>query len=144
MNTKKIALAAALAAYAHEGQTDKAGRSYAGHPLAVAEMVEGEDCKIVALLHDVLEDTFVTEATLRNLFGDGIADAVLAVTRREGESYGDFIVRAGNNRIARAVKLADLRHNMDLSRLLTVTEKDLQRKAKYEKAYDYLIKLEEA
>ena len=138
MDSNRYKLAAALAEYAHEGQTDKAGRRYVEHPFAVAETVEGEKCKIVAVLHDVLEDTFVSEATLRNLFGDEIADAVLAVTRKENESYDDFIIRAGNNEIAKAVKLADLRHNMDLSRLPEVKEEDLKRKAKYEKAYRYL------
>ncbi len=139
MSEKKLQLALALASYAHEGQADKAGKPYITHPLAVSETVKGEDRKIVALLHDVLEDTFVTEATLRNLFGDEITDAVCAVTRNENESYEEFIVRAGKNEIARAVKLADLTHNMDVSRLPEITERDLQRLEKYRKAYQYLL-----
>ncbi|MBR5422817.1 MAG: bifunctional (p)ppGpp synthetase/guanosine-3',5'-bis(diphosphate) 3'-pyrophosphohydrolase [Clostridia bacterium] len=139
MSEKKLQLALALASYAHEGQADKAGKPYITHPLAVSEMVEGEDRKIVALLHDVLEDTFVTEATLRNLFGDEITDAVCAVSRNENESYEEFIVRAGQNELARAVKLADLKHNMDVSRLPEITERDLQRLEKYKKAYQYLV-----
>ena len=73
---ERMELARALAAYAHLGQVDKAGKPYITHPLAVAEGVEGEDAKIAALLHDTVEDTFVTNRTIRELFGDDVADAV--------------------------------------------------------------------
>ena len=136
--SNRYILARALSAFAHEGQYDKAGREYRYHPLAVSEMVDTEDEKIVALLHDVLEDTEVAEEMIRSLFGDIVADAVVALTRKDGEDYMDFVRRAGENPIARKVKLADLEHNMNLTRLPKVTERDLQRVEKYRKAKELL------
>lgn len=136
---KKSELAKAIATYAHSGQTDKAGAPYILHPLNVAEKMSTEEQKAVALLHDVLEDTFVTEATIRNLFGDTIADAVVAMTKRPWETYEVYIRRVASNPISRAVKLADLEHNMDLSRLDSVCEKDFERVEKYRKAKDSLL-----
>ena len=129
-----IALAQALAALAHAGQVDKAGQPYVQHPIAVARQVDTPEEKITALLHDVLEDTFVRPETLENLFGAEIRAAVEGVTRREGESYMDFVRRAKQNPVSRAVKLADLSHNMDLSRLPHPTEKDYARLEKYRAA----------
>ena len=138
MTVSKSRLADLLAAYAHQGQTDKAGRDYILHPRAVAARMETEEEKTVALLHDVLEDTFVTEATLRNLFGDAVTDAVVTLTHREGEDYEAYIRRIGDHPLALRVKLADLRHNMDLTRLPEVTEADLRRAEKYRRSYDWL------
>ena len=138
MHISKPELAKTLAAYAHQGQTDKAGRDYILHPMAVADQMDTDEEKTVALLHDILEDTSVTEATLKNLFGPEIADAVSALTRRPDETYDDYIRRLGKNSLARRVKLADLRHNMDLSRLPVVTDQDLQRAEKYRRAYRWL------
>ena len=134
-----IELARALAAYAHEGQLDKAGQPYLSHPVAVAKKVHTPEEKITALLHDVLEDTFVTPDTIENLFGAEILAAVQAVTRREGESYMAFVARAKQNPIARAVKLADLRHNMDLSRIPHPTAEDHARVEKYRRAEALLL-----
>jgi (p)ppGpp synthase/HD superfamily hydrolase len=133
-----IEFAREFAKRAHKGQTDKAGIDYIQHPIAVAEKVDGEDAKVVALLHDVLEDTEISEPTIRRLFGDTIADAVVALTKRSGESYMEFVVRAKLNPIARKVKIADIEHNSDLSRLKTVTQKDLDRTEKYKKALSLL------
>ena len=133
-NISKIEMAAALAFFAHNGQKDKAGRPYIYHPLAVAEKLEGENENITALLHDVIEDTFVELSTLRNLFGDEIAEAVDAMTHREDEDYFDYIERLSHDPISRKVKLEDLSHNMDISRIPNVTERDLQRLEKYKKA----------
>ena len=138
MYIRKPELARTLAAYAHQGQTDKAGLPYFLHPTAVAAQLDTEEAQTVAYLHDILEDTFVTEATVRNLFGPEIADAVAAMTHRPGETYEAYIRRLGENPLARQVKLADLRHNMDLSRLPVVTDQDLQRAEKYRRAYRYL------
>lgn len=135
----RLALAQALAIYAHYGQTDRAGKAYYIHPFAVAAGVDGEDAKITALLHDIVEDTHVEIGTIRNLFGDTVADAVEALTRREGEDYFDYVRRVGRNPIARQVKQADLRHNMDMSRLPTVTENDLKRLEKYRRAEEILL-----
>lgn len=141
MNSRKYELALALARYAHEGQTDKAGADYIQHPMAVAEQLTDEDCRIAALLHDTLEDTFVTPATLENLFGRRIREAVEALTHREGEDYMTFVARAAGNAVALQVKMADIRHNMDLRRLPEVTRKDLLRQEKYKAALHYLEKV---
>jgi (p)ppGpp synthase/HD superfamily hydrolase len=133
-----IQFAMEFARRAHKGQVDKAGVDYIEHPLAVEKMVNGYEEKVAAILHDVLEDTPVTEETLRVLFGDTITNAVVALTRKPGESYMDFIHRAKRDPIARVVKLADLAHNSDLSRLLEVTQKDLDRLEKYKRAIEIL------
>ena len=138
----KIEMAEALASFAHKGQKDKAGKPYIYHPLAVKERVEGEKEKITALLHDVIEDTFITLETVRNIFGDEIAEAVDAMTHKEGEDYFEYVERLSHNPISRRVKLADLSHNMDLSRIPNVTERDLQRLEKYKKAEKFLLEKE--
>lgn len=115
--TRKIELALALAAYAHRDQRDKAGKDYFEHPKTVAANFGEENRIIVALLHDVLEDTDVTPETIGNLFGQEILDACLALTHKEGEEYLSYVRRALTNPIARDVKRADLMNNMDLSRL---------------------------
>lgn len=131
--------AISIAVEAHRGQQDKTGAPYILHPLSVMGRVEGETEKIVAVLHDVVEDT---AWTLEKLKGEGIPGEVLTgldgVTKREGESYEDFVKRSGSNPVARQVKLADLEDNMDIRRLKTVEPKDLERLAKYLRAWRYL------
>ena len=109
--------AQAICTERHAGQVDKAGEPYYLHPFAVAEAVDGEYAKTVAYLHDIVEDT---DATFEWLASQGfpveVVEAVDAITRREGETYGDYIARVGRNRLARAVKIADLKHNLDPSR----------------------------
>lgn len=122
----------------HAGQVDKSGVDYINHPRAVAALVEKPEEKIVALLHDTIEDTDTTMEELREIFGDEIAEAVLTLTHREGEDYFDYVARAAQSHLTRAVKMADLTHNMDTRRLNEVTEKDLRREEKYKKAYDML------
>ncbi len=128
-----------IAVEAHRGQQDKSGSSYILHPLSVMARVEGETEKIVAVLHDVVEDT---AWTLEKLKGEGFPNEILTaldcVTKREGESYEDFVKRAASNPVARRVKLADLEDNMDLRRMKTVEQKDLERLAKYLAAWRYL------
>ncbi len=131
--------AIALAALAHEGQTDKTGAPYILHPLRMMMRLETEEAKIVAVLHDVVEDT---EWTLEGLATEGFSDAVLLaldrVTKREGESYTDFVGRAAVDPIARQVKLMDLEDNMNVLRLADVTDKDLERLRKYHHAWKTL------
>ncbi len=135
--------AEAIARQAHASQTDKSGKPYIGHIERVAERMDEDDARCVALLHDVLEDTDVLqEADLRQLFGDAIADGVLSVTKREGESYAVFVERAGANPLGRKVKIADLIDNSNLSRLDQVTLADVQRQRKYNDALMYLLSLE--
>lgn len=128
-----------IAAKAHAGQTDKAGAAYIFHPIRVSCRCFTDEEKIVSLLHDVIEDTDVTEDYLLSEgFPRNIVDSVLSVTRNEDESYDDFIKRCRLNPIGRQVKLHDLEDNMDISRLRQVTEKDLARLNKYIEAYRYL------
>ena len=136
-----VEMARALASYAHAGQKDRAGNPFIEHPITVAQRVNTPEEKTVAYLHDVVEDTFVTLGTIRNLFGNQIGDAVDAMTHRADESYEQYIVRLGSNPIARIVKLADLSHNMDMSRLPEITPKDLERQEKYRRAKKYLEEL---
>lgn len=127
--------AIAIAAQAHAGQTDKAGAPYILHPLRMMLTLETEAERIVAVLHDVVEDTPVTLDDLRaERFTDEILAALESVTRRDGEDYEAFVLRAGQNPIGRRVKLADLRDNSDISRIPAPTEKDYGRLEKYRRA----------
>lgn len=128
-----------IAVEAHAGQVDRAGKPYIFHPLRVCCRCFTDEEKIVALLHDTIEDTELTaEDLLSEGFPRNIVDAVLSVSRNEDESYEDFVKRTSLNPLGRAVKLHDLEDNMDISRLEQVTEKDLARLNKYIKAYRYL------
>ena len=128
-----------IATKAHKGQVDKSGAVYIFHPIRVAELCTTEEEKIVALLHDTIEDTSViAEYLLEQGFPRTIVDAVLGVTRRDDETYEEFVRRASLNPISKQVKIHDLEDNMDIRRLSEVTEKDLARLNKYLRAYKYL------
>ena len=127
-----------MAYKAHMNQVDKGGAPYILHPVYVALSVQGEDEKIVALLHDIVEDTEVTLEDLRKEgFSERVIEAVDAITHR-GEDYFEYIRRVKKNPLATKVKIADLKHNMDTSRLTEVTEKAIQRVEKYKKALRFL------
>lgn len=129
-----------IAIRAHEGQQDKSGREYVMHPIRVAERCKDTRAKIVALLHDTIEDTDVTIEYLRKEgFPEEIIHAVLSVTKQEGENYEDFVRRAAKNAIGREVKIADLEDNMDIRRLKEIKEEDVARLRKYLSAWQYLI-----
>ena len=129
-----------LATLHHKGQTDKAGKPYIQHPLRLMEAVNSTNEKIVAVLHDIVEDTDVSFDDLQaEGFNKTVIDAIKCVTKIDGENYEDFIERISHNRLATTVKLADLADNMDLSRLPTVTEVDLERVEKYKRAKKYLL-----
>lgn len=130
--------AIALAVDAHAGQTDKAGATYIRHPLRVMRQMETPQERVVAMLHDVVEDTEYTPAMIENEFDEEIRDAVEALTKRDGESYSDFVERAAANDLARKVKIADIEDNMDLTRLSEVSEKTVERQVKYHKARQQL------
>jgi (p)ppGpp synthase/HD superfamily hydrolase len=127
--------AIAIAADAHAGQVDKAGVPYILHPLRVMLRVGSTAERIAAVLHDVVEDT---PWTLEGLAAEGFAPEVLAavdaLTRRAGESYDAFVARAGADPVGRAVKLADLAENMDLTRLEAPGARDLARLERYRRA----------
>ena len=131
--------ALAIAEDAHKGQVDKAGVDYIQHPLFVASLVEGELAKTVALLHDVVEDSDWTLGDLRKEgLPEGVVQAVGIITKKRNENYEEYILRVKQNPLARKVKLADLQHNSDLSRLANVTDRDRKRVAKYQKAIAFL------
>jgi len=127
--------AISIAARAHEGQVDKAGAPYVLHPLRVMLHVSTMEERIVAVLHDVVEDSAVTFDNLRDEgFSDVILEALASVTKKEGEAYDDFVVRAAANSIGRRVKLADFQDNCDLSRIACPEARDYERIAKYRRA----------
>lgn len=129
-----IGKARELAMKYHAGQMDKAGVDYINHPDFVAAHVDTDSEKIVAYLHDILEDTDCSKETIRTLFGEEILDAVEAMTHMEGEDYFDYVRRAAKNPISRKVKKADLMHNMMIERIPNPTEKDYRRLEKYRHA----------
>ena len=134
--------ALSIAIEAHAGQKDKSGVDYIEHPKAVAERCVSPESRIVALLHDTIEDTYVTEEYLRSKgFPETIIQAVVLVTKRRTDpayNYGTYLKHIKENPIAREVKLADLSHNMDISRLPQITDKAVQRLRKYWVSYRYL------
>lgn len=131
---ERIEEARRLAMKFHEGQVDKAGAEYIKHPDFVAEHVKTDEEKIVAYLHDILEDTECPRETIKKMFGDEILDAVVAMTHVKGEDYFDYVRRAAQNPISRNVKKADLTHNMMIERIPKPTKKDYERLEKYKKA----------
>ncbi len=133
-----IEFAKAIAHYAHKGQIDKGGNPYIEHPAFVASQVSTNEEKIVAWLHDVLEDTDFDKNELQRIFGDEIMDALDCVTRREDESWDSYIDRVSMNPIAIKVKLADLTHNMDLRRISNPCANDYARIDRYKKTYAFL------
>lgn len=131
-----------IAIRVHQGQKDKSEREYIMHPIRVAERCKDPKAKIVALLHDTIEDTNVTAEYLRSEgFPEEIINAILSVTNQEGETYEDFVRRAAENVISREVKIADLEDNMDIRRLHEITDEDVARLRKYLHAWQYLINM---
>ena len=132
-------LALKIAIKAHEGQKDKSGREYIMHPIRVAERCVSAKAKIVALLHDTIEDTEVTPDFLRSQgFPEEIMEGILSVTKQEGETYEDFVCRAAKNPLGKDVKQADLEDNMDIRRLKEISDEDAERLRKYLSAWQYL------
>ncbi len=135
--SKLINQAIDLSFSAHLGQFDKAGRPYFTHPLIVAQQMESEYEICTALLHDVIEDTDITLEELEKIFPSEITEAVKVLTHQEGIDYFDYILTIKDNPIARKVKLADLRHNLDATRIADNPKllRDYERrKKKYERA----------
>lgn len=124
---------------AHKDQVDKSGIPYVFHPFHLAEQMETEETTIVALLHDVIEDTSYTLEDLKEKgFSETVTDALKLLTHDDKTKYEDYVALIKNNPIATTVKLADLRHNSDLSRLDTVDQKALDRREKYLRAIELL------
>ena len=123
----------------HWEQRDKAGKRYVWHPIHVMINVKGYNEKIVALLHDIVEDTEVTVPDLKNLkFSKEVIEAVDVITKKKDQEYFSYLKSIRDNSIAKKVKIEDLKHNSDLKRLRSITQKDIDRAVKYKKAIDYL------
>ena len=130
----------ALAKKAHLGQKDKGGNDYIEHPKAVASMMDTDIEKAVAFLHDVVEDTKISFDDLKEYrFSNQIIEAVKALTRHKNESYDAYIDRVIQNPIAKKVKLADMEHNSDITRIKNPSQKDYDRCQKYLDKIQYLI-----
>lgn len=139
INTPLTRQAMCICYYSHQDQMDKNGVPYVFHPAHVAESMTDEYSTCVALLHDVLEDTACTEADLRKYgMPEEVIEACKLMTRDPEIPYLDYVRNLADNPICAAVKLADLRHNSDLTRLDKVTERDLKRVEKYRKAMEIL------
>ncbi len=124
---------------AHKEQVDKSGMPYVFHPFHLAEQMNTEETTIVALLHDLVEDTTYTIKDLINMgFEKKVTDAIALMTHTDDVEYMDYVRIIKGNPIAKIVKLADLKHNSDLTRLDIVDEKAFQRKEKYQKAIELL------
>jgi (p)ppGpp synthase/HD superfamily hydrolase len=125
-----------IASVAHRGQVDKANEPYILHPMRVMEQVDSRDEKIIAILHDVVEKN--PQWSLNRLASEGfkpkIVEAVDAMTRRTGESYEDFVLRAAANPASSAVKLADLKDNIHMSRIAGLDD------SKYRRAIELVAK----
>ena len=138
LDTKK---ALKLCFEAHKNQVDKSGLPYVFHPFHLAEQMKTEQTTIVALLHDVVEDSKYTIDDLKNMgFSKEVTDAIALMTHADDVDYMDYVRAIAKNPIAKAVKLADLEHNSDLTRLDSVDEKSLTRVQKYKKAKEILLK----
>lgn len=133
--------AIAVATKAHTGQVDKAGQPYILHPLRLMFKFEAEIEMIVAVMHDVIEDSAFTQGDLKKLgFSDEVVEAIDCLSKRQGEAYDSFILRVSKNNLARKIKIEDIKDNLNLSRLKTISDKDLRRAAKYHRALALLAK----
>ena len=133
----KIALK--LCFEAHKDQIDKSGMPYVFHPFHLAEQMVDENTTIVALLHDVIEDTEYTLDDLRKFgFAEDVLSAISLMTHADDVPYMEYVVKIKTNPIAKAVKLADLKHNSDMSRLDRITQTDEERAKKYKQAIELL------
>lgn len=142
--TEQTKKALKLCFEAHKDQLDKSGLPYVFHPFHLAEQMTDERTTVVALLHDVVEDTDYTLDDLRAMgFPKEAIEALTLLTHDPAVPYLDYVAKIKKNSIARAVKLADLRHNSDLSRLDVIDEKALERGEKYKKAIALLQDCEE-
>ena len=135
-NTKK---AINIAYNAHMGQIDKFGIPYIFHPMHLAEQMDTEEECIVAILHDVVEDTVITFNQLEEDFSGRVIEALKLLTHDKSVPYDDYIINLKDNPIAKKVKLADLKHNSDSSRLEHITTKDINRLEKYKNALNILL-----
>lgn len=138
INTKLTRKAMIIAYNAHINQVDKAGVPYIYHPIHLAEQMDSEIECIVALLHDVVEDTGVNFTDLERDFSHEVIEALKLLTHDKKIDYLDYVRNLKDNKLARKVKIVDINHNMDETRLDKITEKDVKRRKKYQKALEIL------
>ena len=134
-----VALAEEIAREAHFGAVDKAGKPYIEHPERVAGRLDDPRLKVIAWLHDVVEDSYISLELIWDRFGEDTANAVDALTHRKGEMWADYLTRVKGNEFAKAVKISDLIDNSNLSRLSKIGPRDVARQAKYNRALYYLM-----
>ena len=137
----KLTKKALLTAYeAHRGQYDRTGLPYIFHPYHLAEQMDDEYSVCTALLHDVVEDTDISIEGLKKAgFPDEVLKAVELLTHKDGVDYFDYVRAIRSDPLAVKVKLADLEHNSDATRLGNITDRDRERLEKYEKAKQILL-----
>ena len=132
-----------IATKAHKGQVDKGGHDYIGHPLRVMESLDTEEEKIVGVLHDVVEDTDIKIADLQRAgFNDSVIDSIRCMTRREAQTWNSYIRGIMDNKVALRVKLSDLRDNLNLTRLRSLKDIDINSLNMYLNTYHKLVKYE--
>ncbi len=132
-------LAREIAEIGHQGQKDKGGQPYIRHPLRVAEGFRETEYKIVALLHDICEDSDITLRDLEEMgFSKRIIRSLAALTQRQDEEYNDYLGRVKQNHTARKIKIADLKHNLEISRIANPQAEDYRRLKRYKGAIKYL------
>lgn len=145
---KKIEAAILMATHAHAGQEDLEGVPYIYHPIHVMSsfLLQEEQERIVAILHDIVEDTPINLTDIEATFGKEIAEAIDAITKRPGEDYDEYLKRVAQNILAKKVKIEDVKHNLDRSRASSLRAKDTKEKkkaenrvSKYNRALDILI-----
>ena len=130
-----------LATKHHKGQVDKGGKPYINHPIRVMKKMMFEDEKIIAVLHDIVEDTSITLQDLKDMgYNSDIVNSIDCLTKRNGESYDDFIERVITDTEASRVKLSDIEDNMDTNRLKKITKEDEKRLKKYKKTHIKITK----
>lgn len=128
-----------LATKAHKGQKDKGGKDYILHPIEVASYMDTDIEKTVAYLHDVIEDTYLTFEDLKKCnFPEEALEAIDVLTKKKNDSYDKYIETICKNELAKKVKIADLLHNLDLTRIKKPVKKDYIRCAKYKRSILYL------
>lgn len=140
MRVSELDKAIAIACKAHKGQVDKAGQPYILHPLRLMLNFDNEDQRIIAVLHDVVEDS---DVSLNNLkaegFSEEILEAINCLSKKPGENYQDFILRISKNDLASAVKIEDINDNLDVTRIDKLSSEDLVRIEKYHRALKFLM-----
>lgn len=138
MSTDLLSEAIILATTIHNGQVDKAGMPYILHPIRVMVKMKSLTLKKIAILHDVLEDSSISIDDIRNTFGEEVSTPLEFLTRKNGQSYDDYIHKISENSDATIVKIADLEDNMDVTRIDSLKGDDLQRLVKYTRAWQFL------